>query len=464
MPSLCTHVLYVVTAAAVVATDSSSRSANVERFLSALHQGWDGVPLALQICERGSLPVGTEVEVPISPVRGLSTTGAQKQSLHDFLTHRVHETAGYTNLLTCLIREGVIDTHALPGRGGHLLYVAAKMKDAFLFSLLLSRGAPIFYKHEPDGGASVLLAALRTRTLVHSLVRKAAAAEGGCAEWFKRLGLSAARATEWQPAAYERIVNASRALSATCVAMSSPKLSSAAARGASIADATTLVNSMASVVVQMLLAAANEKIAVFATRSQSIVSTIGAEGVIGVDATLTVSHDDRLLLQSSLAMLLSADSYGRTPLHAAAASGNADAIAMITEAALSWPNFLQDTQPPDSSTLAAALKQRDAHGRSPLRAACLAGHDEIAAQISNSMALAGMTPTTDADKSARKEKRSPPWLLRAVSSWAEVNRGIEWPRSELCAAEIDATVTANGEYELISCYKGVVMSACLDGS
>ena len=467
-------------AAVGVSERHSSPAQPLALFTKSLVAG--DLPRAIAICENGLLPPGSDINV--SAIRSL---------LDDY--------PDSVNLLACIYQKGVVPMP--PDGGAELLFVAASKQHVRLAVALVTLGSPLERPHvDTASGAGVFHAALLNRLLTLDIVHRTLVAQGSDSEadrpssrkstvaWLEAKGEAVAR--HLSPPSAGGVV---RAAVASLVAVASGSRIGVVSgpdpvadlRAVRADDAQSIANGLSFLLVRILLDALAKQSSSVARQGATasaghVAHTVQADGaIVDVDTRPSVYEAPEVYQAlcaaasavRSLRAIQQPDHYGRTPLHAAAATGNVAAIRALVEAhyMLSTRAFtalattprhwcqvhsadndyktccadielaageLQDNDPASATRtrLSRFVSKQDARGFTPIDAACHAGYDDAAAALE----AAKMKVTVKSFPASQQQADATalPWLLQSVPSWAEAYARRGWQRSTLCAAIIDS--------------------------
>lgn len=411
-----------------------ARSAE-DAFSRALMRRPPDISSAVEMCQSGVLPVGE---------RG-STSSLEQQRVQSLILDQLSDAPGVISVLPCLLERRVLLPRMLSDNGGRLLYAAASLLEFSLVSALLSAGASFNHTEVACANSNTLHAGLENFAQRVMFARDAVAGSPETALRLSRLGeVLAPQAADSRERA--RIKAAAAALASVAVGNSTLAFAK---------DTIILGNAMSVQVVRRILSALREQLrragvnlklsGVHAAEGSG--TTHVAVGVDGASLSGTTAPLRTSLQASAACMALSfvtqRNRYGSTPLHVAAGTGNTPAALELMRAV----EDLSSVTPEGDALLVYSLTTLDSLGRSPVRVACLAGHDETAAAIQSRVRRAQGRPSA---AHAAFPGASPPHLpVVTLPSWLLAAPNIShtfavagWSRSDLCNAELQVEAPA----------------------
>ena len=341
--------LLAAAAAAAAAADQTPRFVGLLTNLS--------IDAATALCEAGGVAGPRAAPLVLAAPPGAPVASAE---LADFLVALLPRHPAAIETLACAVAHGSIDAPARPDGGAGLLAVAAAKKHLKLAAALLKQGASLRYVAPRDaGGAGLAHAALGSRLLAVDIaakvlkaasVRAAAAAaapapagggsgggSGGVAAWLRGIGRALERhLAPVSPADAKRVQAAVARLTATADGGGPATVYAS--------DLAALANGLSTLLLQLLLSAAEQAGGGGGGGGGAVAEQVSATGGVAAAAAAPPAAADCSPLARAralhaawaraprLALLVSADRYGRTPLHVAAAHDNTLAGVLLLRA------------------------------------------------------------------------------------------------------------------------------------
>lgn len=321
------------------------------------------------LCERGQVPPGVNLHIP--DAGGNAATPAP---LIAALRDLVDEAPEAINLLACVVQKRIAPPP--PDGGAELLWLAAMKQHVRLAAAVLAEAAPFEHPHvDAKSRAGVLHAALLNRIFVLDVVHRTLLALEESRRGGGRIGAAGNATVAWleaRGAAVARHVSPPAAAAALRGAVAALVHAASGGIGGSgggplravlVSDAQLLANGLSLLLVRVLLDGlakhATGGLATAAIRAEdgAVVSAASPSATSGLVRTVWAQW---LVLRE----LEARDRFGRSPLHAAAATGNAGALRVLIEAQHdAWARALKalagaaaDAAPPVSASGRPALR------------------------------------------------------------------------------------------------------------